>query len=244
MNRDKPPLRYTPWLALDLVKVQLTLFGLVAVALPLVVLRIEKSIGGPPNAVVFLQRSVMAGLTIFTLMAIGGAIGGDLQGGFYRAWFSKPMAPWWYYLQRFVLAGLAVLLAPLMLGGMFSLIVRNGNGITVDLMITVALGYLLVGSACLLFSNFLAKDWLLVFFLSFFQQRLATVIEMGAKFGAEVPQWLVMVKKVLPPFHLINPLEPALQGRELAHVLIYSAAMLVVALLIVQTRPLGSGGRA
>jgi hypothetical protein len=110
--------------------------------------------------------------------------------------------------------------------------------------VTVALGYLLIGSACLLFSNFTSKDWLVVFLLSFLQQRLAEVIQQSAKMGFELPHWLVLVKKALPPFHLINPMKPPVHGTELLHVLGYGIAMLVAALVIVQVRPLGSGGRA
>jgi hypothetical protein len=95
-----------------------------------------------------------------------------------------------------------------------------------------------------LFSNFTAKDWLVVFLLSFLQQRLAEVVERAAKSGFELPQWLVLVKQALPPFHLINPMKPVLHGNELLHVLGYGIAMLVAALVIVQLRPLGSGGRA
>ncbi|MEP6590312.1 MAG: hypothetical protein ABJC19_03930 [Gemmatimonadota bacterium] len=244
MTRDRSPLRYVPWLALDIVKVQLALFATVAVGLPLVILRLQKSMGTAPEAAVVQSGTFTAVLTIAVLMAIGGAIGGDLKGGYYRAWFSKPISPWWYYLQRWLLGGIAVLLAPLMLGGVLALVLHRGSGITGDLMLTVALGYLLVGSACLLFSNFTARDWLVVFLLSFMQQRLAQVVEASGNFGVTLPTWLVWLEKTLPPFHLINAMKPALHGNELLHVLGYGVAMLAAALVIVQVRPLGSGGRA
>ena len=244
MSRDSSPFRYTKWLALDLIRVQLALFAIVAVILPIAIYRIQSKFGSAPDPATVLTGTFMAGLTIATLMAIGGSIGSDLAGGFYRAWFSKPMAPAWYYFQRWFLAGVAVLLAPLMLGGMLALVLHNGSGLSVDLMVTVALGYLLIGSACLLLSNFTAKDWLVVFLLSFLQQRLADVVQQAAKSGFELPEWMVFVKKALPPFHLINPMKPALHGNELLHVLGYGTAMLIAALVIVQLRPLGSGGRA
>lgn len=244
MNRDRSPLRYLPWLAFDLVKVQLALFAIVAIGLPLVILKLQKSMGSAPEPAKIQNGTFMVALTVAVLMCIGGAIGGDLRAGYYRAWFSKPMAPWWYYFQRWLLGGIAVLLAPLMLGGALALVLHRGTGITGDLMITVALGYLLVGSACLLMSNISARDWLLVFLLAFVQQRLAQVILASSSMGITVPDWLVWTYKVLPPFHLINTLKPALHGHELLHVLGYGVAMLVAALVIVQVRPLGSGGRA
>jgi hypothetical protein len=244
MNRDPSPFRYAKWLALDLIRVQLALFAIVSIILPIVIYRIQSKFGAAPDPASIQNGTFMAGLTIATLMAIGGSIGTDLAGGFYRAWFSKPMAPAWYYFQRWFLAGVAVLLAPLMLGGMLALVLRHGSGLSVDLMVTVALGYLLIGAACLLLSNFTAKDWLVVFLLSFLQSTLAGVMERAARSGIELPQWLVLVKRALPPFHLINPMKPVLHGNELLHVLGYGIAMLVAALVIVQRRPLGSGGRA
>ncbi|MES2123552.1 MAG: hypothetical protein V4503_02570 [Gemmatimonadota bacterium] len=244
MTRDRSPLRYMPWLAFDIVKVQLALFAVVSIGLPLIILRLQKNMGSAPEAASIQSGTFMLALTITVLMSIGGAIGGDLRAGYYRAWFSKPMAPWWYYLQRWLIGGVAVLLAPLMLGASLALVLHRGTGITSDLMITVALGYLLIGSACLLISNVSARDWLLVFLLAFMQQRLAQVIEASASMGLTMPDFLVWAYKILPPFHLINPMKPALHGNELLHVLGYGVAMLVAALVIVQVRPLGSGGRA
>lgn len=244
MSRDTSPFRYTKWLALDLIRVQLALFAIVSIVLPIVIYRMTRGFGTAPDPATILKGTFLAGLTIATLMAIGGSIGTDLASGFYRAWFSKPMAPAWYYFQRWFLAGVAVVLAPFMLGGMLALVLGKGSGLSVDLIATVALGYFLIGSACLLFSNFTSKDWLVVFLLSFLQQRLAEVIQQSAKVGFELPQWMVLVKKALPPFHLINPMKPPLHGNELLHVLGYGIAMLVAALVIVQVRPLGSGGRA
>ena len=244
MTRDRSPLRYAPWLAFDVVKVQLALFAIVAVGLPLMLLWLQKRMGGAPEAASVQTGTFTVSLTVAVLMAIGGAIGGDLKGGYYRAWFSKPMSPWWYYLQRWLLGAIAVLLAPLMLGGALALVLHRGSGITGDLMLTVALGYLLIGSACLLFSNFTARDWLVVFLLSFMQQRLAQVIEASGNFGVTLPDSLVWFYKALPPFHLINAMKPALHGNALWHVLGYGVAMLAAALVIVQVRPLGSGGRA
>lgn len=244
MNRDRSPFRYVPWLALDLIKVQLALFALISIILPLVVLRLQKNMGTAPEAATLQSGTFMVCLTVAVLMAIGGAIGGDLQAGFYRAWFSKPMPPAWYYFQRWFLAGIAVLLMPVMFGAMLALVLRNGTGLSTDLMITIALGYLLISSACLLMSNFTAKDWLVVFLVSVLQGQLAAVVAASGSLGITLPEWLVWIYKALPPFHLINPMKPVLHGTELLHVLGYGVAMLTAALVIVQVRPLGSGGRA
>ena len=244
MKRDTSPLRYAPWLALDLAKTQLAGFAIVAVALALVIARIERSFPSPASAASIQTGTFSAALTIVVLMAIGGAIGSDLSGGFYRAWFSKPMAPWWYYLQRWLLGGVAVLLAPLLLGLALTLIRHRGSGVTTDLMITIGLGYLLIASACLLLSNVTPRDWLIVFLLGAVERPLAMAVAASRNAGLELPDVLLWTAKILPPFHLIDPMKPVLQGNELLHVLGYGVAMLVAALVIVQVRPLGSGGRA
>ena len=244
MTQDKSPLRYAPWLALDIAKVQLALFAIASLGLALIIARLQSNFGSPPASASIQAGTFSAALTIVVLMAIGGAIGSDLNGGFYRAWFSKPMAPWWYYLQRWLLGGVAVLLAPLLLGLALVVVLHRGTGLSGDLMFTVALGYLLIASASLLLSNFTSRDWLVVFLLAAMQRQLAVVVNSGRNFGIELPDFLVWTYQILPPFHLINPLKPVLHGHELLHVLGYGVAMLVAALVIVQVRPLGSGGRA
>lgn len=244
MTRDTSPLRYAPWLAFDLAKTQVAGFAIMAVTLGLIIARIQHSFPSPASAASIQTGTFTAGLTIVVLMAIGGAIGTDLSGGFYRAWFSKPMAPWWYYLQRWILGGVAVLLAPLLLGLVLIVVLQRGSGITTDLMITIALGYLLIASACLLLSNFTPRDWLIVFLLGVVERPLAAAMAASRNAGVELPDVLRWTAKILPPFHLIDPMKPVLHGNELLHVLGYGVAMLVAALVIVQVRPLGSGGRA
>lgn len=244
MKRDTSPFRYARWFAFDLLRTQIVLYTIVAIGLSLLIWRFQVKSGSDISAVTVQQGTFVAGLTIVVLMAIGGSIGGDLSAGFYRAWFSKPMAPAWYYFQRWVLAGLAVLSAPLLLGAALQVVLRHGSGITAELMTTVALGYLLIASATLLISNFTAKDWLVVFLLSFLEGRLAALITLSKSGLLELPEWVVAVSKVLPPFHLISPSAPALHGYDLWHVIGYGVGMLVLALVIVQYRPLGSGGRA
>ena len=244
MKRDASPFRYARWFAFDLLRTQIALYAIVAVALSLLIWRFQVKSGSTITAVGVQKGTFMAGLTIVVLMAIGGSIGGDLSAGFYRAWFSKPMAPAWYYFQRWLFAGIAVLMAPLLLGGALELVMRNGTGITAELMGTVALGYLLIASATLLVSNFTAKDWLVVFLLSFLENQLNRLVMLSATGVLELPSWVGTVSKVLPPFHLISPNEPMLHGNALLHVVGYGVGMLVLALVIVQVRPLGSGGRA
>jgi hypothetical protein len=58
------------------------------------------------------------------------------------------------------------------------------------------------------------------------------------------PAIMTWVHRVLPPFDLLVPGGPSLQGGDLAHVLIYGASLLILALLLLRFRPLGTGGRS
>lgn len=238
MNRHTNALRYLPWLARDVARSAGVLYLLVLVAVSVVLWRIRGT--GILTEPVLLQRQIFgATILVAVLVATGGMVSTDVHQGFYRSWFSKPMAPWWYYLQRWILGGLVLLAAPLIFGAILALI-GDGHGITWALLSHIALAYLLIGSAVFLASTLLKWDWLLVFLLSFAQGGLHNI----SLFGAELPRTLDLIYRALPPFHLINPNGPVLEGRPLLHVIAYGAAMLVCALLVLTFRPLGSGGRA
>jgi hypothetical protein len=187
------------------------------------------------------QQGFESVLLVAVLVATGGMVSTDVHNGFYRAWFSKPIAPWWYYLQRWLLGGLLLMLAPVVLGVILVVIHGEGTGITLSLMATLALGYLLIGSMVLLLSTWSRLDWLMVFLLASAQGALTSIRQFG---GVEFSRTLEAVYQAMPPFHLIDPTQPMLSGRPLLHVVAYGAGMLVLALLLLTTRPLGSGGRA
>ncbi|HRP07914.1 MAG TPA: hypothetical protein PLL69_05440 [Gemmatimonadales bacterium] len=230
--------RYFPWLARDVARSAGLLYLLVLVAVTVVLWRMRNS--GMLSDPATVQRQVFgAMLLVAVLVATGGMVSTDVQQGFYRNWFSKPMAPWWYYLQRWLLGGLVLLSTPLIFGGILALI-GSGHGITWSLLASISLGYLLIGSAVFLASTVLRWVSLLVFLVSFAQGGLHGI----RTFGAELPGTIDLVYRALPPFHLVNPSGPLPAGTDLLHVVGYGAAMLILALLVLTFRPLGSGGRA
>lgn len=240
MTRDRGILRYAPWLARDVARGPGLLFLVIAIGIALIIWRVSERTGTTPDAAMTQAQTFQAVMLIVVLIATGGMVSTDLQQGFYRAWFSKPMAPWWYYLQRWILGGVVVLAMPVVYGACLALLLGNGFGISGALFAQLGLGYLLIGAAVFLFSTLTRWDWLLVFILSFAQGGIHQLVQTGL----ELPAALRFAYRVLPPFHLLEIGGPTISGGALRHVVGYGVGMLVLALLVLRTRPLGSGGRA
>ncbi len=240
MNRHTAAVRYSPWLARDVARGPGVLFFAVSLVLAIIFWRIKQRTGMAPTVDQIQAQTMSRVILIACLIATGGMVSTDVHQGFYRAWFTKPMAPWWYYLQRWLLGGVAVLLIPIVYGALLAPLIGGGMGITTDLMVGTALGYLLIGSAVFLASTLSRWDWLFVFLIATAQGGLAGLVLMGV----ELPATVNAVYRVLPPFHLIDPGAAMLTGRSLIHVVTYGVGMLALALLILVQRPLGSGGRA
>ena len=122
MSRNASPFRYAPWLARDVARGPGLLYLVLSVALAVIFWRIKQRTGSVPDVDEIQAMTMARVLTIACLIAVGGMVSTDVQQGFYRAWFTKPMAPWWYYLQRWILGGLAVLLIPVVYGLLLALL--------------------------------------------------------------------------------------------------------------------------
>jgi hypothetical protein len=238
------PWRYLPYHARDVARAPLALYIAVATGLGLVLWRMSRLAESPPASDMLLRGFINGTLVVAVLFACGGVAGTDIKQGYYRAFFSKPMAPWWYYLQRWVLGGIALLTAPVWLGLAIQLALGNGTGLTWEVFGVVALGFLLIGGVVLLASTVTSRDWLVAFLVYFLQARLHDVTEILERAGQRVPRLVEFLDTVLPPFHLVNRGDGLPSGGELVHVLAYGAALVVAALLVLTYRPLGSGGRA
>ena len=244
MTRNRSPLRYLPAHSVDVASGPLVLFAAVSGMLCFVLWRMARGEATPFDAAGFIPQVMSVVLTVSVLVASGGVAGGDVANGFYRAWFSKPIAPWWFYLQRWLLGGLAVLCIPLLLGLGLKLVFGGAWGVTNELMAVIALGYLLVGGTVLLASGFTARDWLVTFLLSFAQARINDVMGIMEMTKQDPPAALEWAHRLLPPFHLISPIKWLPEGNDLVHVVAYGAGLVAVALILFVVKPLGSGGRA
>ena len=95
MTRDTSPFRYLLVQALDLARAQLLLFVVVSAGLAGVIWKIFGDDVGRAFDAADMVGALLAGtLLIAILMAAGGVAGTDIKQGYYRALFSKPMAPW------------------------------------------------------------------------------------------------------------------------------------------------------
>lgn len=243
MNHDRSPLRYLRYHALDVARGPLALFLIVPVGLVFVIWRMFAN-ETPPRIDELLTGLVAGTLLISVLMATGGVAGNDIKQGYYRALFSKPIAPWWYYLQRWLLGGLAVLVIPVWLGVCLHVAFRQGTGLSWPLMGGVALALLLIGGTVLFFSTVTARDWLVAFMVYFLQVQLHQAREILERVGQDPPGFMDALLTVLPPFHKIPIAGGVPEGADLWHVAGYGSALVLLAMLILATRPLGSGGRA
>ncbi len=244
MNRDRSPWRYLPTHARDVARGPLLLFVLVAAGLSLVMWRLSRGESQAPDMEGLLGGLVGGTLMVAVLFATGGVAGNDIKQGYYRAYFSKPMAPWWFYLQRWLLGGLAVFTIPLLLGLGLQLALGEGTGLGWEIFAATGLSFLLIGGLVLLASTITSRDWLLAFLIYFLQARLQNLKDLFGSLGNELPRSVELLHAVLPPFHLASPVAELPTGAGLVHVLAYGGAMVLLALLVLAWRPLGSGGRA
>jgi hypothetical protein len=249
MNRTRAPLRYLPWFGRDTLAFPFSIFLLAAVGMGFLFWRLaSKFHTGPATGTVAHQIQVgvwSTCLTVAVLMATAGVVGQDLQRGYYRAWFSKPMAAWWFYLQRFILGAATVLVAPYLLGLAIKLALGGDFGIDGPLMANIALGVLLIGGATVLLSVFTTRGWLLVYLMVIVQTIVGgLMVRFNAQSGVSMPGFFVWLHRLLPPFDLVDLKQPVASGSDLVHVLGYGGAMVVLAFTLLKWRPLGSGGRA
>lgn len=176
------------------------------------------------------------------LIATSGMVAWDRTSGFYRTLFSYPVNPALYYLQRWILAGLAAtLLIPFASIG-FTIV--SGHFLySGPLLVRFLVKYLLLGGVTFALSSLVRADWAIAFVLSAVQSILHG-LEVA---GIALSGFTRAFSHALPPFHvgsfsmLQAPGYPT--GSELLHAFLYGAGILLVAMLVLMFRPLGSGGR-
>lgn len=238
MRRGAMPGRYAGWMARDLLAGP----GLVMIAIAgLVALVTARAVAGAtPESARLLVRAILQ-QTLFpvTLIVTARLVSGDLAQGYYRAYFSRPVSPALFYLQRWLLGGVAVLLyVPLVA---LAVAVRTGQ-LSLDPFAFQKAGllYLLLGGATFLLSTLTRRDWIVAALLYALQVLLYTWQHAGMTLGPLARA----LHAALPPFHGAALGRPLPAVADLWHALAYAAAMVFAALAVLRWRPLGSGGRA
>jgi len=172
------------------------------------------------------------------LMATGGLVSADFAIGHQRTLFAKAVSPSLYYLQRWLLGGIAVLLGALVVG--LSIAARFDIPLVgASFVAKVALLYLVVGGLVFLLSALTRRDWLLAVVLIAWQGAISMAHAMGLVRG---PVGAVL-DLLLPPMQLVRLADPFPSGADLAHAVGYGIAVLFGALAVLRWRPLARGAR-
>ena len=222
------PLRYAGWMAFDLARgpaLPMLLLCLLAVFL-------QVSVNGTP-----LWSGYWVSLA-FVLLGSAGIVSNDFFRGYHRVLFTKPLSPPLYYLLRWLLGAAVVALAVLIVDAGVAL--RLGLPMQgLRLVMQAELLYVLLGGLVFLLSTVTRRDWVLAVVLMIGQSVIGEIRSVGFWSGR---LWTALYT-VLPPFHLTRFRQPVTWGPELAHAALYGLGLVLVALIVLHRRPLGSRAR-
>ena len=172
------------------------------------------------------------------LVVAAGMVSRDLNEGFYRAYFSRPVSPPFFYLQRWLLGGIVLLCYIPLLAVAVS--VRTGDlRIPMWIVWKAALLYLVLGGTVFLLSTLTRRDWIVAAVLYIFEQILHAMQDGGGSLGPLARA----IYTILPPYHAASIDRPVGQG-DLWEAIAYGVGLVLAAMAVLRWRALGSGGRA
>jgi hypothetical protein len=232
------PTRYAGWMARDLAAGPGIPMAVLTVLAALLTSRLQ--VVGPvadadrAACLVVLDWTAVA----LTLIATGGLVSADFAIGHQRTLFAKPVSPPLYYLQRWLLGLVALLVGAAVVAQ--TIAARfDVPLLSPEFVARLALLYLVVGGLVFLLSTVTRRDWLAAAVLLAWQAALGWARSMGF---AQGPVGTVL-HGVLPPVRVLGLSGPFPGGAELALVLGYGAALLLGALAVLEWRPLARGAR-
>lgn len=232
------PFRYLPWMVWDLAVAQGAVLAAVGVLTWLIMSRVDPSpaaANGPSMVTGALQQMSLP----FLLYCSAAIVSNDRVHGYYRSFFSRPLSPPGYYFTRWVLGGVFfLLLSPVLTVGLTLAIGKFP--FSWEVLVQLALNYLLLGGLIFFFSAFLRGDWLMGLLVLIVQSVLYAM----QRNGVDLPAIWDFVLTILPPIYLASLNSPMPSGSALTHVLLYGAGLLIAGLILLRLRPLGAGGRS
>lgn len=232
------PLRYLPWMVRDLAVAQGAILAAVGVLSWLIISRVDPAPApgsGPSMVTGALQQMALP----FLLYCSAAIVSNDRVHGYYRSYFSRPLSPPGYYFTRWLLGGVFfLLLSPVLTVGL-SLAIGKFP-LSWEVLVQLALSYLLLGGLIFFFSAFLRGDWLIGLLVLIVQSVLYAM----KRSGVDLPAIWDFVLTILPPIYLASLNSPMPSGSALTHVLLYGAGLVIAGLILLRLRPLGAGGRS
>jgi hypothetical protein len=187
-----------------------------------------------PLLVVMAERLAFLG----AFFATNGIVANDRKLGHYRFLFSKPVRPWQYYGATFLLYGVGLLAVTIVLALIWGSVVRPA--VSVELLLIVALMYLVYGGLGFLLSAAWRFDWL----------SLVTVVliaNLGWWAWVNADGWRRWVLYLLPPVHqddhvyaLLGSLNTEIPWSAIAWLGGYGLICFLLGLVVVHKRPLGT----
>lgn len=222
------------------------LFFVVLVTIPLYEfaqregLAVLREPGKMQDEVVGMYRTLLATtMTLGAFLVASGFVAKDREAGYVRFLFSTPVVPWRFYLQRY-LVGLTLFVA------IYALLAFGFGWVVTPVAIlpavrSAALYGFLIGGTAMLSGAITRHDGALLAGSSLLGYTLQQVVRIA---DGNQPTWMEVLAQALPPIDAADQVRSAwLAGNaadsgQLALVLAWSAAMLVVALFIIKRAPL------
>ncbi|HZM26620.1 MAG TPA: hypothetical protein VFB89_04650 [Gemmatimonadales bacterium] len=232
------PTRYAGWMVRDFAAGPAILMVVLS-GLALLVVRNLQVVGPSGNADLAVCFVALDWTTMsLTLVATAGLVSGDFSQGHQRTLFAKPLNPSLYYLQRWLIGGVAVGVATLPIA--YAIASRFAVPVIgLGFFARLALLYLVLGGLVFLLSTITRRDWLVAIVLIAWQAALGAAHSAGLAHGPLTEALIA----ILPPFQRIGLRGPTPEFAGLVHALGYGALLLGAALAVLQWRPLARGAR-
>ena len=228
----KLPWSYTCWMLRDMVRGAFlipVLMLAVAFLLPAAV-----SAGGPGGPLGFFPYILNFSAFVAILSLTKSIVNSDLERGYYRILFSRPVDPRGYYLLRWLLGGVSLHIFALLFEGIYYL--KYGVFPPVlNYAWQLSLHYLVAGGLVFCLSS--------IFSVDIFAALPICVISLYAHSQFASPGWLKSASGLLPPLNLCSAAGPLTLGPDLIYAAVYGGCLLAGALLALKLRHFGEGGR-
>ena len=194
---------------------------------------------GPQFVTALFTGTITLFLPLGLFFAVAGTISGDRVKGYYRFLFSKPVNVVYYYVQQFVLSGVAYVVLYALIVWIFGLFtVHQSVHRAVE---NALLTYFVMGSVGVLLGALTRSDGVLlggVWALALLLQPLAILP------SNPLPDWAIVLAKLLPPVEKLDSIRTQIYTMQpvdthsLWIVLAYGAVMFAAGLIVLRRAPL------